>query len=336
MRSARITFRTWAAFTLIELLVAIAIIALLVALLLPSLSNAKEITRRIICGQQLKQMGVAIHNYASDNKGNLFRHHNSTNGSAVVPAIWRKGTASYIPPERRVTSARCGAYWPIYPSGYSSGLDTPSASDLLNEAISVFATLGGPKGGGGFYDGVFPNYISDGKIFTCPSAENFGFSEFRSLGYRDGIFFDKSGMSDYYINGTPGVSGGATFLSSYHGSVFGKIDEPEKNRGHHLYSAYFTFGGYPWGYTGAATWYWYEKLSPPGTLLADTGSWNFDFAIPSTFAGNHGWGENDLFSDGRVVWRNYWWGRWQTLNRWGDPPLYAQGGTWATPGSAHW
>ena len=75
-------------FTLIELLVVVAIIALLIAILLPSMDKAREIARRAACGSDLRQIGMAHIMWANDHRGELVRGQPELDGGWGLYAIW--------------------------------------------------------------------------------------------------------------------------------------------------------------------------------------------------------------------------------------------------------
>jgi prepilin-type N-terminal cleavage/methylation domain-containing protein/prepilin-type processing-associated H-X9-DG protein len=133
------------AFTLVELLVVIAIIGVLVALLLPAVQAAREAARRMSCQNNLKQMGLALHNFESAKRHFPHGRWNVTTGD----------TGKHAVPDRPVEDSN-DQCWTVIALPYA---EEQSIADLYKLDKPWF----GPNNR--------PVVISPLKIFQCPSVE---------------------------------------------------------------------------------------------------------------------------------------------------------------------
>jgi prepilin-type N-terminal cleavage/methylation domain-containing protein/prepilin-type processing-associated H-X9-DG protein len=121
------------AFTLVELLVVISIIAVLLAVLLPSLNSAREQARRVVCLSNLKQLGLATASYAG------------TTGYLPVYCVW-KGNGpglQYAYNDPLLGSSNSGSFPPVT-SWFDSGcFGTPASALMRNRDLKETSVFDG-------------------------------------------------------------------------------------------------------------------------------------------------------------------------------------------------
>lgn len=153
--------RRWRAFTLVELLVVIAIIGILIALLLPAVQAAREAARRSQCTNNLKQLGLALHNYHDINKKFPFM---------------RGGTGGYAGATDAQCNQRCL-------SGFVVMLPYMEQSPLYQQITSRQGTYApwGPVP----WDGGYAPWQVKINAFLCPSDPRGGAWTAPNVGFRN-------------------------------------------------------------------------------------------------------------------------------------------------------
>jgi len=154
-------------FTLIELLVVIAIIAVLIALLLPAVQQAREAARRSQCKNQLKQIGLALHNYHD-----TYRKFPSSTVVVNFPA----GPNNCNPGSSSGSSQR--GNWAIKILPYLDDTPRYNMFDFNSPMAGVFKTVSGVPavyvGGGTVTAANLTAQTTPNSKFQCPSDPNSG------------------------------------------------------------------------------------------------------------------------------------------------------------------
>jgi prepilin-type N-terminal cleavage/methylation domain-containing protein len=158
-------------FTLIELLVVIAIIAILIALLLPAVQQAREAARRTQCRNNLKQIGLALHNYLSN--------------------------FSVFPPSYCIGASK-GGTWSIH-ARILPYIDQANAYNLADLSVGY----GDPPNS---TNGITSQYL---PVYRCPSEVNGGNSASTPSFFPPNYAFNAGTWTEFIPRSTNLADGGA-------------------------------------------------------------------------------------------------------------------------------
>ena len=196
-------------FTLIELLVVIAIIALLVSILMPSLSRAKELARKVVCQGSIRCLQISNSFYEADNdgfyapaavgiySGNLHRWFGSRTSSGSTPFSINDGPLMKYLPGKAVRN--CPSFLE-FQSGFENGC---GGFGYNREFVGSFVK---PKAGGGYEGAILDPSVSGNRADTFISPSD-------TVGFTDTAFAN-GGLTEY------------SFCESPRGAIFGTASRP--------------------------------------------------------------------------------------------------------------
>ncbi|MBY0528541.1 MAG: DUF1559 domain-containing protein [Gemmataceae bacterium] len=297
------------AFSLIELLVVVAIIAILMGLLLAAIQKARDAANRVKCMNNLKQLGLAMHNYHDAQQTfpsgspqeigylspqvQLLPYLDQQNVSAQVDTNKGPFDAANLP----AGAARPGTF--LCPSDPNQGLTTAMGWTNYHANCGTWAYVNG-------WDGVYgPNYMVNSPSAVTPSGmgipavsnvriEDIGDGTSNTAAFAEvlnGIndpLPPPSRLQDCFDFGAPPAKDLAAARGAFLGKDWKTAQVP--------WGGSWRYRGYPWS-EGTVWRGWYNHLLPPNSTCWRPDDW---WLLVSPASSAHYGGVNVLMCDGSV------------------------------------